>query len=615
MNKQQSTIFDPLVLFPSLPSLPSSPNSKTNENKFDFSQATTTTALKSTPLFNLTNENFYEFFFSHLPIIEYQIKELKEKIIQNLPLYFSPNNNGLSSSARSSFSSSSLCDTTNTTSNSTNNLTKQFTRLHFNQKMMLDFEEFERRFYALYLSKRINNPAWLTLINNRKLTSFQDDKPMTPTTITTIKRQLKSINPNTINICNNLINDFVYLNKIINPKSAHSFSSSPAATNNNKSFLINLKNAFNSKSYSPSSQHQTEFNSKSSSSFLSVLLSTILKHHLSWVYTVLPSNELGLTNSNSNVNLLRKQQANWTSILEKTNPYNPLWAQLGDLHGAVNNPLKLVRTVIIGKNKELIERLLFVLSYFIRCSNSSYFDISPENFDFDKLPNNNNNNSTQASTSSSASSASSPNNNYNSNISRNNNDNFKSPLKSKLKLNLNESDELNENSESDSFLIDNINKTNLTNCLQLDLSSTSSSNSKNLNSREVNVFELSTDPISQLNAVFANAAAASSSSNNNNNNNKEKSNKKKNNKKFSKRNDDFMMSLSSSSSIASPSSFSMSSSPLNSIQKLNYKLQMNNNNNNDLLVSNRKQRNLSSNSNGENCNAQELPLIGYLFIN
>jgi hypothetical protein len=611
MNKQQSTLFDPLVLFPSLPSLPSSPNSKPNENKFDFSQATPTTLKSSSsPSFNLTNENFYEFFFSHLPIIEYQIKELKEKIIQNLPLYFSPNNNGLSSSARSSFSSSSLCDTTNTTSNSTNNLTKKFTRLHFNQKMMLDFEEFERRFYALYLSKRINNPAWLTLINNRKLTSFQDDKP---TTITTINRQLKSINPNTINVCNNLINDFVYLNKIINPKSVHSFSSSPAANNNNnnKSFLINLKNAFNSKSYSPS-QHHTEINSKpsSSSSFLSVLLSTILKHHLSWVYTVLPSNELGLTNPNSNVNLLRKQQANWTSILEKTNPYNPLWAQLGDLHGAVNNPLKLVRTVIIGKNKELIERLLFVLSYFIRCSNSSYFDISPEHFDFDKLPNNNNN-SSQASTSSSASSASSPNNNYNSNISRNNNDNYKSPLKSKLKLNLNESDELNENSESDSFLIDNINKTNLTNCLQLDLSSTSSSNSKNLNSREVNVFELSTDPISQLNAVFANAAAATSSSNNNN---KEKSNNKKNYKKFSKRNDDFMMSLSSSSSIASPSSFSMSSSPLNSIHKLNYKLQMNNNNN-DLLASNRKQRNLSSNSNGENCNAQELPLIGYLLIN
>jgi hypothetical protein len=58
----------------------------------------------------------------------------------------------------------------------------------------------------------------------------------------------------------------------------------------------------------------------------------------------------------------------------------------------------------------------------------------------------------------------------------------------------------------------------------------------------------------------------------------------------------------------------MSSSPLNSIQKLNYKLQMNNNNN-DMQVSNIKQRNLSSNSNDENCNAQELPLIGYLSIN
>ncbi len=32
-------------------------------------------------------------------------------------------------------------------------------------------------------------------------------------------------------------------------------------------------------------QHHTEINSKpSSSSFLSVLLSTILKHHLSWAY-------------------------------------------------------------------------------------------------------------------------------------------------------------------------------------------------------------------------------------------------------------------------------------------------------------------------------------------
>jgi len=36
------------------------------------------------------NENFYEFFSSHLPLIEYQFKELKEKILSHLPLYFNP---------------------------------------------------------------------------------------------------------------------------------------------------------------------------------------------------------------------------------------------------------------------------------------------------------------------------------------------------------------------------------------------------------------------------------------------------------------------------------------------------------------------------------------------
>jgi hypothetical protein len=82
---------------------------------------------------------------------------------------------------------------------------------------------------------------------------------------------------------------------------------------------------------------------------------------------------------------LRKQCAKWTSLLEKTNPYNPLWAQLGDLHGAVNQPLRLVRTVIVGQNRDLVERILFLLSYFIRCGNSSYYDISQEKFDFNQI--------------------------------------------------------------------------------------------------------------------------------------------------------------------------------------------------------------------------------------
>lgn len=103
---------------------------------------------------------------------------------------------------------------------------------------------------------------------------------------------------------------------------------------------------------------------------------------MSWVNTVLPHE---LSHQVKNVNL-RKRKAHWTDILEKTNPYNPLWAQLGDLHGAVGAyPIILTRTVIIGNNKELIARVLFVLSYFIRCSISSYYDVKLEEYDFNKL--------------------------------------------------------------------------------------------------------------------------------------------------------------------------------------------------------------------------------------
>ena len=44
-----------------------------------------------------------------------------------------------------------------------------------------------------------------------------------------------------------------------------------------------------------------------------------------------------------------------------------------------------MRTVIVGSDKELIERLLGFLSYFIRCGNSSYFDVIQEKFDFEHL--------------------------------------------------------------------------------------------------------------------------------------------------------------------------------------------------------------------------------------
>lgn len=45
-----------------------------------------------------------------------------------------------------------------------------------------------------------------------------------------------------------------------------------------------------------------------------------------------------------------------------------LFSCLGDLYGAIGSPVRLTRTVIVGKRKELVQRLLYVLTYFIRCS-------------------------------------------------------------------------------------------------------------------------------------------------------------------------------------------------------------------------------------------------------
>ena len=211
--------------------------------------------------------------------------------------------------------------------------------------MLQDLDEYEKKFNLLYSSPRLEHPAWLTVMSNRR--------------VATDRSHLFLRQPNqtdaAANVCNNLINELVCLNKIFNANQATPF--------NGKRFLSTLRNSLvKEKTYSAAPiDHMCK------STFLSVLMSTVLKHHLSWVYTVLPSNDYCAATAASNNSSLRKQRAHWTSILEKTNPYNPLWAQLGDLHGAVNHPLKLVRTVVVGKNKEIVERLLFLLSYFIRC--------------------------------------------------------------------------------------------------------------------------------------------------------------------------------------------------------------------------------------------------------
>lgn len=41
---------------------------------------------------------------------------------------------------------------------------------------------------------------------------------------------------------------------------------------------------------------------------------------------------------------------------------------LGDLYGALGSPVRVCRTVVLGRRRELVQRVLYILSYFIRCS-------------------------------------------------------------------------------------------------------------------------------------------------------------------------------------------------------------------------------------------------------
>ncbi|KAH0616066.1 hypothetical protein JD844_026877 [Phrynosoma platyrhinos] len=96
--------------------------------------------------------------------------------------------------------------------------------------------------------------------------------------------------------------------------------------------------------------------------FLAALLTAVLTYHLAWVPTVMPVDHLPIKT------LSEKRASQSVSMLAKSHPYNPLWAQLGDLYGAVGSPVRMTRTVIVGKRKDLVQRILYVLTYFLRCS-------------------------------------------------------------------------------------------------------------------------------------------------------------------------------------------------------------------------------------------------------
>lgn len=94
------------------------------------------------------------------------------------------------------------------------------------------------------------------------------------------------------------------------------------------------------------------------------MLTGILTYHLGWVTTVAAYNSKSKENAGA---IASEQRAKLLEISHK-HPYNALWGQLGDLYGAIGNPPKLSRTIIYGQEKMMIEKLLYVMTYFIRCS-------------------------------------------------------------------------------------------------------------------------------------------------------------------------------------------------------------------------------------------------------
>lgn len=383
------------------------------------------------------------------------------------------------------------------------------------------------------------------------------------------------------------------MNKIINKKcvqnnssNSNPSSSSSSSSVNDKYLYLNffdtLKNklstsisdGFNQNIINNNNSGTNTGDAEVAGSFLSILLSTVLKYHLSWVYTVLPSNELLLNDDNCSNEIknirskLRKKRANWTSILEKTNPYNPLWAQLGDLHGAVNYPLKLVRTVIVGQNRELVERLLFLLSYFIRCGNSSYFDIVQENFDFDKLAANNNVN------------------NVNTSLQQRS---FVSPLSTSVSSTSASSSDSSSNQLDKSY--DDL--------LPIGPIDQPINVIKSPKSRAINIVDLKYDVMQQFSNLIDTRSANRKYAQNDMNNKDEINN----NNNFNDNKSITSPTTITSSSVASPSTIT---SPINHTKNSTELFDTDTVN----KQSKSKQRRLSSNSNGENCSAQELPLIG-----
>uniref|UniRef100_A0A915C7G0 UDENN FNIP1/2-type domain-containing protein n=1 Tax=Parascaris univalens TaxID=6257 RepID=A0A915C7G0_PARUN len=100
---------------------------------------------------------------------------------------------------------------------------------------------------------------------------------------------------------------------------------------------------------------------KSTGYFLSSLLSSLLMNHLAWVASVASSDRC----VDSHRSLLLGTREN-VDILH--HPYNTHLAQYMEISGSIGGAARLSRTVVMGDDMLLVTQLLYVLSYFVRCS-------------------------------------------------------------------------------------------------------------------------------------------------------------------------------------------------------------------------------------------------------
>ncbi|KAJ0179746.1 hypothetical protein K1T71_004337 [Dendrolimus kikuchii] len=107
---------------------------------------------------------------------------------------------------------------------------------------------------------------------------------------------------------------------------------------------------------------------KNTNFFISTLLTHVLTYHLGWVTTVSPYDTVD------------HQKTPKESSSNSRRPYNALWAQLNDLCGTIGFPLRTARTIISGTSKtQFVNRLLVVLTYFVRCGDVKRRDFQYQN--------------------------------------------------------------------------------------------------------------------------------------------------------------------------------------------------------------------------------------------